>query len=413
MCFLHCRNLGQINKVSIWPRHGFQISPFCLGHSFTEWIQDTGNKNILPMSWKVRIKYILIRNLYPAHPSVSIHLYLLNFHCLVRDFTWRNPHTAPTRLRRKGIWLHQGGKAWRSLGSPRSRAWRRQQLWQPSILGRVGVARIDWKEKTYRRSWFFPLGDLLALGESIIKSVKFLPFLPRQWFPVSSPSTRQNKHLLMGLGRISYVVEQQCLGDFTLQRSISHSRSLLWAGWPPGCLSAVLQPDNQGPPCSSPTPPRTLLDWPGWSVEHCFLWVSACKTHQFTASRTDPPHGSAQGSAASYLVPVALVEMRIIIQNWVSVTSTVPFSAPFSQGKLRGLYLLCGVFADMMTLGMLMVTLGILMVTVTVGTMMLMMVWMKVPRRQVWRLLVSLTLGTYTPLEKGSVKPDGQINEGI
>lgn len=267
MRFLRCRNLGQTNKVSIRPHHGFRISPFCLGHSFTEWIQDTGNKNILPMSWKVGIKYILIRSLYPAHPSVSIHLYLLNFHCLVRDFTWRNPHTAPTRLRRKGIWLHQGGKTWRSLGSPRSRSWRRQQLWQPSILGRVSVARIDWKEKAYGRSWFFPLGDLLALGESIIKSIKFLPFLQRQWSPVSSPSTRQNKHLLMGLGRISYVVEQQCLGDFTLQRSISHSRSLLWAGWPPGRLSAVLQPDNQGRPCSSPAPPRTwLARLEGWAL---------------------------------------------------------------------------------------------------------------------------------------------------
>ena len=71
--------------------------------------------------------------------------------------------------------------------------------------------------------------------------------------------------------------------DLVSQRSVSHSGSPLWAGWPSQAFVHMLQLDNQGCSGISVIPSWVLLKCPSkrkvsWRIERCFFWVSTCNS---------------------------------------------------------------------------------------------------------------------------------------
>lgn len=150
--------------------------------------------------------------------------------------------------------------------------------------------------------------------------------------------------------KVSFPFGKSTVGWVASQESMHHAVTL--PGW--SYRSAML--------------PWALLDSPGqgrhsWGTEHRLFWVSTCKVHMVTAHRTELVVWlPLKESVARNPVSIALGEMRIITQNWVSVTQTDRHFSPFLLRETQGTHLLCEVFANMI----------ITMMTV----------WTKAPRRQ-------------------------------
>lgn len=167
----------------------------------------------------------------------------------------------------------------------------------------------------------------------------------------------------MVLGWISYVVVQQknplpFLGDFGHTTKVSFPLGKSTVGWVTSRASVLHAVTWQGWSCISAMSPWALLDCPGqerqsWGAEHHLFWVSTCKIHMVTAHQTELVVWLLlRESVASNPVSVVLGEMRIIIQNWVSMTCTERHFSPFVLRETQGTYLLCGIFANTMIMMM-------------------------------------------------------------